>query len=124
MATKINWSFVDSWLHAGADGVSIADAIGVHANTLYNRCKEEKCCDFCDYKAQKKAIGDDHLRVKQHEVAKSGNVQMLIHLGKQRLGQADRTDVTTQGERLNTPTFVINNEKSAEAMKKTLGLDR
>ena len=37
------------------------------------------------------------IRAKQVELAKAGNVTMLIWLGKQLLGQSDKTEVTGKG---------------------------
>jgi hypothetical protein len=120
---NIDWGKVDKYLQAGAEGTTIAEALGVCADTIYRDCEATHKMTFAAYKQQKRAVGLDNLRVKQYQVAMSGDKALLIWLGKQYLGQSDRNDVTTQGERLNTPTFVINNEKSAEAMKKALGLD-
>ena len=121
---EIDWAIVDEYLQAGTDGASIAAAFGINPETLYDACQTTHNIGFSDYKQQKRAVGLDNLRVKQYQVAMSGDKSLLIWLGKQYLNQSDRNDVTTQGERLNTPTFVINNERSAEAMKKALGLDR
>jgi len=86
----IDWSLVDKYLIGGAKGTEIAGAIGVHEETLYNRCKEEQGMIYTAYSAKLKQKGDTMLHTKQFQVAMNGNTSMLIWLGKQRLGQTDQ----------------------------------
>jgi len=89
---KIDWDKVDKLLEAGCDGVQIAAYFGCHTNTLYERTKEEKNCDFSDYKAQKRAKGDSRLLTAQYDAAiNDKDKSMLKWLGKQRLGQTDKS---------------------------------
>jgi hypothetical protein len=60
----------------------IASVLGCHRDTLYAR--------FSDILQQGDEEGKMSLKRKMHEVAMSGNVQMLIWLSKQRLGYKDR----------------------------------
>lgn len=89
---NLDWKLIDLWLEAGASGLEIASRLGIHENTLYRRCKEEKKVDFVEYKAQKRASGDLLLKVAQYKAAVNGNITMQIFLGKQRLGQSDRQE--------------------------------
>jgi predicted signal transduction protein with EAL and GGDEF domain len=99
MAT-INWEIVDKLLEAGCDGTQVAAYLGIHPNTLYERTKTEKECDFSDYKSQKKAKGDVKLLAAQFESAiDDRDKAMMIWLGKQRLGQKEKqeTDLNHSG---------------------------
>ncbi|OED34696.1 hypothetical protein AB832_06905 [Flavobacteriaceae bacterium (ex Bugula neritina AB1)] len=96
----IDWTKVDKALIAGANGVQVASMLGVHPETLYDRCKEKFKTDFSDYSRQKKEKGNLNLLTKQYDLAIEGDRGMLIWLGKQRLGQKDKHDHdhTTNGK--------------------------
>jgi hypothetical protein len=105
--SPIDWDRIDSLLMAGCSGVECAAAIGVHENTLYARCVTDKGCEFVAYKAEKQSKGDGFIRAKQYQVAvNDGDKAMLIWLGKQRLGQRDKLDTTTNGESLNREIII------------------
>jgi len=86
----VDWELVDKYLIGGAKGSQVAAAIGVHYDTLSNRCKEDHNVLFSEYSAKKKQKGNLMLHAKQYQVAMSGNTTMLVWLGKQRLGQTDQ----------------------------------
>jgi hypothetical protein len=90
---NIDWAQVDSMLIAGCNGIEIAGSIGIHADTLYIRCAEEKKIGWSDYLQAKRAHGDGLLRAAQYQKAyKDKNPTMLIWLGKQRLNQKENLD--------------------------------
>lgn len=90
MSKEINWETVDAMLIAGCNGTQCAAAIGVHPETLYNRCQDEKKTVFSVYSQAKRAHGDGLLHAAQFQKAyKDKNPTMLIWLGKQRLNQKD-----------------------------------
>lgn len=93
----IDWDTVGKLLEAGCSGESIAAQLGIHRTTLYNRCKADLGLTFSTFSQQKKMLGDNLLRAKQYQTAMSGNVTMQIWLGKQRLGQTDKTEVSGPG---------------------------
>lgn len=66
----------------------IAAVVGISIGTLERRCRQE----IADGREQGKAS----LRRKQWEIAMKGNPTMLIWLGKQRLGQTDKQDLSMQ----------------------------
>lgn len=66
----------------GCTDVEIGDIVGCSHDTLTRRFKEDLVLG--------RANGKMSLRRKQWETALSGNVTMLIWLGKQILGQADK----------------------------------
>lgn len=96
MAAKkavIDWDKVDEHLQARCSGAAIARQLGIHSNTLYQRCKEDKGVEFVTYQQEKRAEGDDMLRLAQFKEAIKGNTSMLIWLGKQYLDQRDKSDL-------------------------------
>jgi len=108
----IDWADVDMLLQAGCTGVEVAATIGIHPNTLYERCEKENNLGFSEYSATKRASGDRLLKMKQFEIAMSGDKTMLVWLGKQRLGQSDKNavDHTTQGGKITDLTVTIKGE--------------
>lgn len=89
----IDWGYVGEMLEAGGSAVGIAATIGIEEDTLRKRCPLDNKCTFSAFSQQKKASGDEQLRTKQFQVAMSGDKTMLIWLGKQRLGQTDKSDI-------------------------------
>lgn len=92
---NIDWEYIGRLGEAGASCNGIAAVVGVDEKTLRNRCESDHNCHFSEFLRQKKAKGDEHLRDKQYEVAMTGNVPMLIWVGKNRLGQSDKQEVST-----------------------------
>ena len=89
----IDWKRVDKSLMSGSNGVQVTAMLGVHPDTLYNKCKEVKKMDFSAYQQQKRQEGNDVLFGLQYELAKSGDRGMLIWLGKNRLDQSDKKEI-------------------------------
>lgn len=117
---KIDWEFVNKKLANFWEGTEIASHLGIHYNTLSNAVKSKFKCDFCDYKVQKRAKGESVLRELQLKTAIDGNVTMQIWLGKQYLGQKDRTDYTSKGDSINPVEIVLNNPEAAKILKRKL----
>jgi len=92
----IDWDRVGKMCEAGASGVGIAATLGIDEGTLRKRSETDHNCSFSEFSRQKKAKGDELLRVAQFNTAMKGNVTMQIWLGKQRLGQADKTENKTE----------------------------
>lgn len=92
---KLDWDQIGKWLEAGCSGEEIADALGCHSNTIYERCKIDLQIDFVTFKAKNKAKGMKSLRLAQYESAVIDKDRgMQIWLGKQWLGQTDKTQST------------------------------
>jgi AraC-like DNA-binding protein len=98
----IDWDTVGKLLEADCKTVDIARQLGISEDTLTRRCKRDLNLPFAVFSQQKKMLGDNLLRAKQYQTAMSGNVVMQIWLGKQRLGQADKAEVSGPG---GTPLF-------------------
>ncbi|MFO0089759.1 MAG: helix-turn-helix domain-containing protein [bacterium] len=89
---KLDWDQIGKWLEAGCSGSEIADVLGCHENTIYNRCKDDLDVDFVAFKAKNKAKGMKSLRLAQYESAVIDKDRgMQIWLGKQWLGQSDKS---------------------------------
>lgn len=92
---NIDWDQVAYWLEARCSGSQIADIIGIHENTLYERCKTDLGLDFVAFKAKNRSKGEQNLRLAQYESAvKDKDRGMQIWLGKQWLGQTDKSQST------------------------------
>lgn len=87
--TPIHWKEVEHWLELGGTGVQVAEAIGINEQTLYRRCTEDLNMSFAELRAKSRSRGDLKLLDTQHVVAHEKNANMLIWLGKNRLGQRD-----------------------------------
>lgn len=91
----INFERVANMCGIQCTGEEIASVEGVSYDTLVRRIDEEYGLTFAEYYKQHSGKGKASLRRKQFEVATKGkgNVQMLIWLGKQHLGQADKKEI-------------------------------
>lgn len=95
----INWDVIDSMLIAGCNGKECAATIGIHPETLYDRCVTDKATGWSEYCQSKKAQGLGMLRTAQFQKAyKEKNPTMLIWLGKQMLQQKEDATRTVDGE--------------------------
>ncbi len=92
---EIGWADFDRLCEVQCTLAEIAAHFGVSEDPIERAVKREHRVNFADYFAQKRNAGFVSLRRKQCELAMAGNATMLIFLGKQYLGQADRHQVTT-----------------------------
>jgi AraC-like DNA-binding protein len=97
-----DWALFDHLCATQCTLEEMATALNVSADTIERRVSEKFGATFAEIFQQKRKAGFASLRSKQFEVAMSGNVAMLIWLGKQYLGQSDKqlqkTDVTVRAE--------------------------
>ncbi len=93
----IDWQTVGKLLEAGCAGTDIASQLGISATTLQRRCRAENNVSFAAFSQQKRMAGDNLLRAAQYKAAMEGNTTMLVWLGKQRLGQSDKNELTGKG---------------------------
>ncbi len=93
----IDWEVVDNLLMAACNGREIASYLGVHPDTLYDRCQLEKGTVFSHYAQKGVAKGDSLLRATQMEVAiKKKDRSMLQYLGRVRLKQSELIEETQE----------------------------
>ncbi len=72
--------------------IEIADFFDCSDDTIENWCKRTYKKTFSEVHKRKSSRGRMSLRRKQFEVAMNGNTTMLVWLGKQHLGQADKME--------------------------------
>ena len=92
----INWETVNQLIAIQCTGEEIAGVLKIDYDTLNKAIKREFNSCFSDYYKKHSSKGKVSLRRKQFEVAHSGNVTMLIWLGKQHLGQTDKVEQTVE----------------------------
>ena len=86
-ANEIDESIVQRLAEIGANVGHIAYALNTTEDTLHDHFRRELDAG--------RSNGDVTILKKQYEVAMKGSVPMLIWLGKQRLGQTDKTQTET-----------------------------
>ena len=119
--TTIDWDVVGEYLMAGCSGVEVAAQLGIHENTLYQRCKSDLGVDFVAFKQEKQASGESLLRKVQFDAAiKDKDRAMLIWLGKQRLGQKEKGEQDIKVDGGINIVFKPANETSWDSIHKCL----
>lgn len=88
----IDWDQVSSWVAGGASGTQCAAAMGMSHTTLYIRCQEDLNVHWSEFYDIHREKGNRMLHNKQFQKAMNGSERMLIWLGKNRLGQADKVE--------------------------------
>jgi hypothetical protein len=110
---EINWTIIDSLLSINCTGEEIAAVIGVNYDTIQNHCKKEKGLMFSEYIKK----GNDNFKVSlkrlqfrsaqgvfsktttgETKMIEKPSVTMQIWLGKQYLGQSDKTSVDVNSD--------------------------
>jgi AraC-like DNA-binding protein len=86
---EINWDIVEKRMEAGNNAKTICQRFKIDTDTFYRRFKQKYGCSFGDYSAHFVQCGDDDIDYVQYMKAISGNVQMLIWLGRVRRGQKE-----------------------------------
>lgn len=86
---EINASQFESLCGLQCTKEEICLVLDVTDKTLENWCKRTYGKGFSEVFKQKRGIGRVSLRRSQFELAKKGNVTMLIWLGRQYLGQSE-----------------------------------
>lgn len=84
------WEKVETLLASGCTIEQAALSVGLTYSQLKTKVEKEKRISITEYADIQKQCGDFCLLRKQFELAMKGCVPMLIWLGKQRLGQADK----------------------------------
>lgn len=89
---EIDWSEFDKLCRIQCTLEEIAGWFDCSVDTIENRVKEAHGITFSEYFAQKSTRGRSSLRRRQYTAAMRGDRTMLIWLGKQWLGQADKSE--------------------------------
>lgn len=88
---KIDWDEFDKLCGLHCTLTEIASFFNCSEYTIERAVKREKKVTFAEHYKQKTALGRISLRRMQWKQAESGNTTMLIWLGKQELGQSDKS---------------------------------
>ena len=97
----IDYKRLDAMCAIHCTGEECASILGMDYDTLNRTLKKDGHKGFTEYFKQKGANGKMSLRRKQFDHAMSGNATMLIWLGKQWLGQADKQEEATENDSIN-----------------------
>lgn len=89
----IDWNEFDKLCRMQCTLAEIASWFDCSEDTIERRVKETYGVTFAERFSQKRGVGKIALRRKQYQLATEGNVALLIWLGKQYLGQSDKTDI-------------------------------
>lgn len=92
MTWKPDLGKIRGYYKIGCTNQEIADLEGVNVRTIQRRLRDDPDFKFCAHQGM--AVGKVGLRRKQMQVAMCGDTRMLIHLGKNVLGQSDKIDTT------------------------------
>lgn len=90
---EINWEIVEKRMEAGCNGVEIAATLRIQPDTFYIRFKQKYGKSFQDYHGDFYSAGDANLKFTQYMKALAGNNNMLMLLGKERLGQGKEQEI-------------------------------
>lgn len=85
----INWDIVEKRIEAGNSAKTIAKAFNIDITNFYDRFLKEFGVNFTHYANQVPEMRDNNIEYTQYMKALSGNVQMLIWLGKVWCGQKE-----------------------------------
>jgi hypothetical protein len=84
---EINWDVVEKRMEAGCNAAEIAATLRVHPDTFSDRFKAKYGKYFSDISGHYYSAGDANLKFTQYMKALAGNNNMLMLLGRERLGQ-------------------------------------
>lgn len=92
--TPKDWASVDYMCMIHCTGEEIAGVLGMDYDTLNRNSKDTHGIPISEYIKKHQSGGKMSLRRAQWKAAESGNVSMMIWLGKQWLGQAERQEIS------------------------------
>jgi len=88
-----DWKLLDVACQYKHLEIDIANLLDVSMDTVERRIREKHGCSFAEYRNKRLSKTKHNLFAKQVEIAMSGNVSMLIWLGKNYLGQSDKSEI-------------------------------
>lgn len=91
---QIDWDAFDKLCQIQCTLSEIAGWFDCSEDTIENRVKKEKKMKFSEYYEKKSSKGKISIRRKQWQMAVAGDRTLLIWLGKQYLGQTEKTQVS------------------------------
>jgi len=107
-----NWKQIDSMCLIQCTGEEIASVLGVDYDTVSDACKRDHKMKFSEYIKKKALGGRASLRRSQWKLAvDGGNATMLIWLGKNVLGQKDKSDAEIDAMNKVEPIVIVRAKK-------------
>lgn len=97
-AATLDWSAFDRLCGIQCTLREVASYFDVHEDTIEAACRREHGQTFGEYAESRRGKGRASLRRKQFELALAGDKTMLIWLGKQYLGQSDKSTTELTGK--------------------------
>lgn len=97
---ELDYNTIDKLCAIQCTGEEIASVLNIDYDTLNRRIKQDTDMSFTEYFIKKAGNGKASLRRRQFELAANGNVTMLVWLGKQYLGQSDKSDIMIDEDRV------------------------
>lgn len=91
----IDWAKVELYLKAGSPQKKIASSLGISEDTLRRRVLDKYGIEYAAFAATLQDTGHLLLEATQFQKAMSGNIQMLLWLGKVKLGQKEPDNIST-----------------------------
>lgn len=112
----IDWDVVERKMEAGCTEKEIIALFDIDRNNFYDRFFDEFGTNFTTYASYLHSIGDGKIRETQYEKALEGNTNMLILLGRERLGQGQEAKPVYTNEDINTlrHRLMLSEAKNAE----------
>lgn len=107
---EIDWDLADKSAALMCTGEEIANLCCVSYDTLIRQIKEQGYADFAEWFGERSAPTLKSLRRKQIEAALGGNTTMMVWLGKQYLGQKEKSE----NENVNKDIQIIIGEDESE----------
>ncbi len=95
-ATVIDYKLLEQLCKMQCTAEECASVFGIHFTNLNKRLLADGHGTFAKYFKLHSGSGKAALRRLQWREAEKGNTQMLMHLGKQYLGQSEKLDTTAQ----------------------------
>jgi hypothetical protein len=91
---EIDYKVLDQLCKIQCTGEEVAAILGMSYGVMDGNIRKDCGVGFREYREKKGAEGRRSLRRKQYQLAMHGDRTMLIWLGKQYLGQADKQELT------------------------------
>lgn len=109
--TVIDWQKVNQMCIIQCTGEEIASVLNIDYDTLQRSCKRDHKVQFADYIKERSAGGRASLRRNQWKAAENLNPTMLVWLGKNMLGQKDKSDEEIDAMKSAEPIVIVRAEK-------------
>lgn len=110
---EIDYDLVDNLCEIQCTGEEIASVLNVDYDTLNRHIQRDFNMGFAEYFELKRKSGRASLRRKQWQMA-GNNPTMAIWLGKQYLGQTDKSVVENHNLNTEMPTIVVDDSAKDE----------